>query len=945
MRVALQPRKERPPLLGDREQYDSRNDHFMRLYEPHHASAFTYACRLCRNIDDARDLLQESLEAALRGFHSLRNPDSFKPWLFQVIRNRYLNNIRHAKSANRFNFKVEDNSADCIDGASAERAKLFDALNNLTAEEREALILFEVEGLRLRDIAHIQHRTSQPSNTASAAGVRSSERLIFPTSPRRRLKTSRNRTIEVGNMNCKKFDKLLDEYFNGTLPPAMREAFESHAGQCNRCGRLFENSLALRRSLRTELSPGEPGGRNSFHSFKTQLEKSKSGLAYTIQPLEGVRMRRIIFILAMLLFMAIAAATVYACEYYNLLERLGDKNRDVRSAAAVELSENVWNTQVYDILTKALDDKSPEVRSAAAEALGMIVAKTKGLSTKLLEMLSDKDPRVQFQAMQALREVGFSSEAVPVLMEKLNGKYSANIYILADTICDVARLNLGWMDQLVTMLLDSLKSGPGYKRMEAANALGNLGPLPGVVDALMQALYDEDFNVRASAASSLADLGEDGKVAIPRLIEMLTEERPNLPTKEPDGRPRYQGDPYPIYLQLIASALGRFGPDAKDAVPALIKLYRQGDIYSVTPPPMQSPLPPNSTVVTVRMSAVQALGQIGAVTDDVIQIFTDAMADEEDGLPQCAFRALRRIGPKGIAALPELIKKLNDKYEVVCLSAATTIKEIGPDARAAVPTLVDMLLNNENAKRRTFATYPLSVMGPEPGVIPALVKAMNDDDEDVRCAAIRAFSTIGLEDDEAVSAIFSALQDESKEVQLSAASVLAKAGKHFEPALTVLIDLLGSDKQAALTARTLGDIGTEARGALPKIREITQDRAGDDYLYMAALYAQARISADVDQPLSKLIDILNNKDERIRRTAISLIGKIGPPAGSAVTALVITLSTGDSQIREDCVNALGQIGPDAASVLPILRALATKDSSQDVRDAAKEAIDKIESTP
>ena len=145
--------------MGEREQYDSRNDHFMRLYEPHHASAFAYACRLCANTDHARDLLQESLEAALRGFGSLRSPDSFKLWLFRVIRNRYLNHIRNAKSANRFNFDIEPDCPDCIDDATAERSKLFDALNALAPEEREALILFEVEGLQLRDIALIQRRS------------------------------------------------------------------------------------------------------------------------------------------------------------------------------------------------------------------------------------------------------------------------------------------------------------------------------------------------------------------------------------------------------------------------------------------------------------------------------------------------------------------------------------------------------------------------------------------------------------------------------------------------------------------------------------------------------------------------------------------------------------------------------------------------------------------
>ena len=748
-------------------------------------------------------------------------------------------------------------------------------------------------------------------------------------------------------MNCEKFDKYMDEYLNVTLSPAKRKAFEEHSRACGRCAELLEDSLALRRQLQTELAPAEPQGRNSFQSFKTHLGNNRSGSATTMQPFEGIRMRRIILVLGVLLFLALVAMTVYACEYYNLLERLGDKSAKIRSAAAVELSENVWNTQVYDILTKALDDESPDVRSAAAESLGMIVTKAKGLSTKLLEMLSDKDPRVRFRALEALGKVGFPPEAVPVLMEKLSAKDSSMQFMAAYAISDVARTNTIWMDQLVATLINAAKSGPQINRIVAIQGLGKLGPQPGAVDALMEALRDDDFNIRSAAALALPEMDEEGKIAIPRLIEMLTEERPNLPLTEPDGSPLYKRDPYPTYLVFIASALGKFGLDARDAIPALIKLYRAKNFDNEPPGSAMPFLGDNGfpSAMTTKMSAVEALGRIGVVTDDVIQIFADAMNDEQDGLPQRAFAALRRIGSKGIAALPELIKKLNDQYEVICLSAAARIKDIGPDARAAAPTLVDMLLNNANPRKRMFAAFPLSVMGSEPGVISALVKAMNDDDKDVRSAVIRAFSTIGLEDDEAVSAIFSALQDDSEEVRLAAASVLAQAGKHFETALTVLIDLLESDKQAAWTARTLGDIGTEARRALPKLREIVQNRPGNNYLYMAALYAQARISGEIDQPLSKLIDMLNNEDEMIRRTAVSDIGKLGPAAKAAVSALIITLSTGDFQIREDCAKALGRIGPDAASALPILRALATKDSSQDVRDAASEAIDKIEGNP
>jgi RNA polymerase sigma-70 factor (ECF subfamily) len=138
---------------------DCRNEYFMRLYEPNHASVLAYARRLAGNDDDARDLLQESLEAALRGFGTLRRAESFKPWFFRIVRNRHLNNARRRKLAYRFSFEVELNHTMGLDEQAAERAKLFGALNELNPEEREALVLYEVEGFQLRDIARIQGRS------------------------------------------------------------------------------------------------------------------------------------------------------------------------------------------------------------------------------------------------------------------------------------------------------------------------------------------------------------------------------------------------------------------------------------------------------------------------------------------------------------------------------------------------------------------------------------------------------------------------------------------------------------------------------------------------------------------------------------------------------------------------------------------------------------------
>ena len=137
---------------------DRRNDSFMNLYEPHRPSALAYARRLTGNSNNASDLLHDSLEAALRAFNSLADEEKFKPWFFRIILNRYLNNLRSNKASKRIVTDTTPEAPVEVDTLVTERAKLLDALGVLDPEEREALILFEVEGFELRDIARIQKR-------------------------------------------------------------------------------------------------------------------------------------------------------------------------------------------------------------------------------------------------------------------------------------------------------------------------------------------------------------------------------------------------------------------------------------------------------------------------------------------------------------------------------------------------------------------------------------------------------------------------------------------------------------------------------------------------------------------------------------------------------------------------------------------------------------------
>src|SRR5262245_30705422 len=94
--------------------------------------------------------------------------------------------------------------------------------------------------------------------------------------------------------------------------------------------------------------------------------------------------------------------------------------------------------------------------------------------------------------------------------------------------------------------------------------------------------------------------------------------------------------------------------------------------------------------------------------------------------------AVRSLSGQGQAAVPELIKALNDEDWQVRNQAAVVLGVIGPDAKAAVPPLIEVLQNEDKYLRRNGAVA-LGKIGPEAkAAVPALIKVLKDKDEDVR---------------------------------------------------------------------------------------------------------------------------------------------------------------------------------------------------------------------
>lgn len=135
-------------------------DEIASLLEPQIPGLRRYAWALLRDDEAADDLVQDTLERALRHWGQRRDGD-LKAWLFAIQRNLFLNAVRQrkARGVHVGVEMLEEASADAADAHAADaHVGLRDILAGLDAlpeEQRSVLLLVGVEDLTYEQVAQV----------------------------------------------------------------------------------------------------------------------------------------------------------------------------------------------------------------------------------------------------------------------------------------------------------------------------------------------------------------------------------------------------------------------------------------------------------------------------------------------------------------------------------------------------------------------------------------------------------------------------------------------------------------------------------------------------------------------------------------------------------------------------------------------------------------------
>ena len=145
---------------------DGDAEAFGELFARHRDRLWAVALRTMGNPEDAADGLQDAMIAAFRRASSFRGEAAVTTWLHRVVVNACLDRLRAAK-IRRFDSlpddvedrgtlvatATHDDEPEAAVVAAERRRRVLDALATLPADQRAALVLVDMEGYSVADVA------------------------------------------------------------------------------------------------------------------------------------------------------------------------------------------------------------------------------------------------------------------------------------------------------------------------------------------------------------------------------------------------------------------------------------------------------------------------------------------------------------------------------------------------------------------------------------------------------------------------------------------------------------------------------------------------------------------------------------------------------------------------------------------------------------------------
>jgi len=643
-----------------------------------------------------------------------------------------------------------------------------------------------------------------------------------------------------------------------------------------------------------------------------------------------------------------------------------------------------------------LADSGSERQQIAIDGLKRAGARAKAAVPDLIEMLTADPPRVPWYiGIEIFGAIGPDAKAaVPYLTAEFkpdfNGGYNDRIAVA------IANIDGPKPVSTLALLMSSTKvnpvglSGSQYFKEYPKQVVPHLVDLCGHKDATVREKAaivlggGGRFGGRAPGQTSPIELAGEGGKGVPAALEkLLTDEnmivRMTAAQAIAQVAPQLAEKSIPVVIAAMKDAKTStqvshlataelFRPVPDQAAKALIALFdepgpvRSWAIFTVSSMPVKEQLETalkHGKAATTREAAALCLGTRHSGVPESLPALTAALADPEFIVRFAAAKGLTQVGLRGSdahkAAIPALVEGLKQENEQTRLAAGMWLVYTRETAKVAVPEL-KQLLADKNQSVALEAALALIVIEPKSAheAIAALTNALSGTDAEATRAA-RALAPMGVAAKAAVPELVKKFEDTvAPALRVAAAEAAARIDPaQSEKAVALLLGLLNvvEEKKEAKqrgslrseATKSLGRLGSNARPAMQTLLKVFETEKPSRYDIRNELaIAMILIDADNAKPALTMIREHLSGKSGYNYELDDMIKELGPASKPLMRELLEALKSMVPGQRYRAIELLGDIGPDAKDALPLLKEIAVKETRQQHREAAMEAVKKIE---
>jgi RNA polymerase sigma-70 factor (ECF subfamily) len=221
------------------------------LLRRHQDRVYRFGMKMCRDPEDAKDVLQETLLAMARGVRDFRGASSLSTWLYTIARSFCIKKRRRSKFAPEETQSLDDGASvtrlpdaarapdETLAGREVERA-LEQAIRTLDPMYREVLLLRDAEGLTAPEVAEVLRITPQAVKTRLHRARLAVRERIAP------LLGAQDQPAPAGASPCPDVLTMFSRHLEDEIGADLCAEMERHLEGCARCRHACDS---LRRTL------------------------------------------------------------------------------------------------------------------------------------------------------------------------------------------------------------------------------------------------------------------------------------------------------------------------------------------------------------------------------------------------------------------------------------------------------------------------------------------------------------------------------------------------------------------------------------------------------------------------------------------------------------------------------------------------------------------------